>query len=198
MSDPARRDVSDRDRCAHAALLEPAHARANQIRRQLPSPARGRQGRRVCAAAWRAASSPRRSVPGRQGSSVLTMASVHAGRQELGRLLRAHQRAGEDSSSSDTSRPSRPRTDFLESADAALGQRAFGVVGPLVAALGRNGVANQIEFHAPILGLRPQASADLRQRVRRRGASLMPGALCSCRSDRVLFHAVANVEQLRT
>jgi hypothetical protein len=72
--------------------------------------------------------------------------AVHAGREEIGGLFGAHERAGEDLVHCYL-QFAQARHAFPEAADAPLGQRPFRVVGPLVPALGRDGVADQIQFN---------------------------------------------------
>ena len=91
-----------------------------------------------------------RRMPGRERIQRLHDGlAVDARRQEIGRLPRAHQRAGEDLVDRHV-QAFQPTHDFLESVDTALGQRPLGVVRPLVAALGGYGVAHQVEFHGSI------------------------------------------------
>src|SRR6187401_1333580 len=73
--------------------------------------------------------------------------AVGASRQQIGRLPRAHERTREDLVDRYI-QAFEAAYDVLEAADAALGQRALGVVRPLVAALSRYRVPHQVEFHA--------------------------------------------------
>ena len=69
--------------------------------------------------------------------------AVQAGGEDLRRLPRAHERAGEDFVHGDVEAP-QALDRVLEAVHAPLGEGAFGIVGPLAAALGGDRMANAV------------------------------------------------------
>ena len=150
MRAPARRDVrlSTSMRQTPPFLNGSARPAPIEMRGQLAEVrARGRRARcgGACAALASCARTDAGLCPGASASSILTDGfPLHAGREQIGRLLRAHERAREDFVDLDVERLETVDR-FLEARDAPLGQRPLVVVGPVLAALGGDGVANEIE-----------------------------------------------------
>ena len=71
--------------------------------------------------------------------------SRDAGGEQIGRLLRAHKRAAEDLVESDV-QPVETGKAVLESNDTFFRQRTFVVIRPIVAALGGNRMAHDVEL----------------------------------------------------
>src|ERR1044071_7689498 len=67
------------------------------------------------------------------------------GRQQVRSLTGAYQRARVDLVDLHA-KPGQPLHHFFETADTGGGQRTFGVVGPLLTTLGRDGVADEVEL----------------------------------------------------
>ena len=80
-------------------------------------------------------------------------ALLEALRQEIGGLSRANEGAGIDLVEADAE-PHEPLYDLFETAHALACQRTFGVVGPVVATLGRHGVSDQVELAGSHIGER--------------------------------------------
>ncbi len=71
--------------------------------------------------------------------------SRDAGGEQIGRLLRSHERAAEDLVEPDV-QPVETGETVLESNDTFFRQRTFVVVGPIVAALGGDRMAHDVEL----------------------------------------------------